>query len=157
GGGLSLTNREIAGQGVGWAAANSVLWQCTAPVVTCRNPPTAQNWAIGCWGQFVGDGHFRSCNEFVKPQSLYRGQLVDRLGEAAEKATTRREIPTEAGGAPAIDASSSSVAGANDPGPRVPRTRGPASVRPATEEVAARNGWLTRGGALLAGGRAETA
>src|SRR5262249_20844558 len=36
GGGLSLTNREIAGQGVGWAAANCVLWQCTAPVVTCR-------------------------------------------------------------------------------------------------------------------------
>ena len=27
------------GQGVGWAAANSVLWQCTAPVVTCRTPP----------------------------------------------------------------------------------------------------------------------
>src|SRR5262249_39649719 len=103
GGGLSLTNLEIAGQGVGWAAANSVLWQCTAPVVTCRNPPTAQNWAIGCWGQFVGDGHFRSCNEFVKPQSLYRGQLADRQGEAAVTRTMRRAIVTDAADAPTID------------------------------------------------------
>src|SRR5207248_11115755 len=82
GGGLALTNREIAGQGVGWASANCVLWQCTAPVVTCREPPTGQNWAIGCWGQFVGDGRFRSCNETVRPESLYRGQLADRLGPA---------------------------------------------------------------------------
>jgi Family of unknown function (DUF6298) len=156
GGGLSLTNREIAGQGVGWAAANCVLWQCTAPVVTCRNPPTAQNWAIGCWGQFVGDGHFRSCNEFVKPQSLYRAQLADRLGEAAVRATGRREIPADPARAPTIE-SSSSVAGVTDPGPRVQRTRGPASLRPATEEVAARNGWLVRGGSLLSGGRTETA
>ncbi|HEY1377214.1 MAG TPA: hypothetical protein VGF55_10495, partial [Gemmataceae bacterium] len=103
GGGLALTNREIAGQGVGWAAANCVLWQCTAPVVTCRNPPTAQNWAIGCWGQFVGDGHFRSCNEFVKPESLYRGQLADRLGPPAVARTGRRTIPADAGGAPPID------------------------------------------------------
>src|SRR5204862_169541 len=56
GGGLALTNRETDDQGVGWAAANGVLWQCTAAVVTCRTPPTAQNWAIGVWGQFVGGG-----------------------------------------------------------------------------------------------------
>src|SRR5213078_3806221 len=97
-GGLALTNREIAGQGVGWAAANCVLWQCTAPAVTCRNPPTAQNWAIGCWGQFVGDGHFRSGNEFVKPQSLYRGQLADRLGAQAVARIDRRPVPTDGAG-----------------------------------------------------------
>ncbi len=104
GGGLSLTNREIAGQGVGWAAANSVLWQCTAPVITCRKPPGAQNWAIGCWGQFLGDGRWRSPNEFVKPDSLYRAQVADRLGDGAVAALDRRAIPTDPGDAPTIDA-----------------------------------------------------
>src|SRR5581483_5136027 len=94
GAGLSLTNRETDNQGVGWAAANSVLWQCTAPVVTCRAPPTAQNWAIGVWGQFDGDGHWRSLNEFVKPVSLYEAQLADRLGAKAAEATRATEIPS---------------------------------------------------------------
>ena len=35
GGGLALTNRETDAAGTGWAAANSVLWQCSAPVITC--------------------------------------------------------------------------------------------------------------------------
>jgi hypothetical protein len=83
GGGLLLTNREIDDQGVGWAAANGVLWQCVAPVIACRTPPTAQNWSIGCWGQFVGDGHWREFNEFVNPDSLYDGQLADRVGKPA--------------------------------------------------------------------------
>jgi hypothetical protein len=147
GGGLALTNREIAGQGVGWAAANCVLWQCTAPVVTCRTPPTAQNWAIGCWGQFIGDGNFRSCNEFVKPQSLYRGQLGDRLGAVAVARTDRRPIAADGTGAPAID----EIAG------QVWSHTKPASQRPATEGTAIRSGWLARGDSLLAGGRVETA
>lgn len=79
GGGLALTNRETAAQGTGWSAANSVLWNCTAPLVTCRMPPTAHNWAIGVWGEFVGDGHWRSLNEFVQPESLYRAQLAERM------------------------------------------------------------------------------
>src|SRR5260370_29308137 len=41
GAGLSLTNREIDGQGAGWTSANGVLWQCSASVVTCRKPPRA--------------------------------------------------------------------------------------------------------------------
>src|SRR5262249_40884698 len=79
GAGLALTNRETEGQGVGWAAANCVLWQCSASVVTCRNPPGSRNWAIGCWGQFFGDGGWQMPNEFVKPTSLYKGQLLERL------------------------------------------------------------------------------
>jgi hypothetical protein len=151
GGGLALTNREIAGQGVGWAAANCVLWQCTAPVVTCRTPPAAQNWAIGCWGQFIGDGHFRSCNEFVKPQSLYRGQLADRLGERAVASAGRRSIPTDPAGAPAIDELVDFCS-------RGLRPR-PGSQTPATEEkrLTLSNGWLVADGKLLTGGRAETA
>ena len=87
GGGLSLTNRETAAQGVGWSAANCVLWQCTAPLVTCRMPPTAKNWAIGVWGEIVGDGHWRSLNEFVAPDSLYEVQLAERLKGRSPRAT----------------------------------------------------------------------
>ena len=79
GGGLSLTNREIDGQGIGWTTANSLLWQCSAPIITCRNPPGHQNWAIGCWGGFIGDGYWKSMNEFVKPESLYRTQHAQRM------------------------------------------------------------------------------
>src|SRR5262249_50884748 len=99
GGGLALTNRESDAHGVGWAAASCVLWQCSAPVITCRRPPTAQNWAIGCWGQFVGDGHWESMNRFVKPASLHAAQLALRLGVRASEAGRRRPIPSTSEGA----------------------------------------------------------
>jgi hypothetical protein len=143
GGGLALTNRETDDQGVGWAAANCVLWQCTAPVVTCRMPPTAQNWAIGVWGQFVGDGHWRQLNEFVKPDSLYAAQLADRLGaDRAAEVLNRRPI----------------AAGPNAPtriGEQIPQSEPPAA--PAAKPLALTNGWLTTDGKLLAGGRLGTA
>ena len=50
-----------------------------------------------CWGQFVGDGHWRQLNEFVKPDSLYAAQLADRLGDKAAEVLKRRAIPTDAG------------------------------------------------------------
>jgi hypothetical protein len=141
GGGLVLTNRETDGQGTGWAASNCVLWQCTAPVVTCRNPPTARNWAIGVWGQFVGDGRWRQLNEFVKPESLYAAQLADRLGGTADAVLTRRPIPTERNGATSVDVL---------PPPAAPAGR-------AAKPLALTNGWLTTGGTLVAGGRLGTA
>jgi hypothetical protein len=146
GGGLSLTNREIADQGAGWAGANCVLWQCTAPVVTCRKPPTAHNWAIGCWGQFVGDGSWRSQNQSVKPVSLYRAQLAERCGAKAVESIERRSIPAEAGpgGSRSTDLAPAPVgrAGAEGSPPR---------------RVAVRNGWLVCGDGLLAGARIGTA
>jgi hypothetical protein len=142
GGGLALTNRETDGQGVGWAAANCVLWQCVAPVVTCRAPPTAQNWAIGVWGQFVGDGQWRRLNEFVKPDSLYAAQLADRLGAKAVEANRRRDIPTGTDGAKTI----AEVASA--------RT---VTAGPPARSMAVQNGWLVAGGKLLTGGRRGTA
>ncbi len=103
GGALSLTNRESAGQGVGWAADGSVLWQCAAPVITCRRPPGGQNWAIGCWGMFLGDGRWQMPNEFVKPDSLYRAQLAERLGPRAVANLARRPIPTGLEDAPLLE------------------------------------------------------
>ena len=141
GGGLALTNRETDDQGVGWAAANSVLWQCAAPVVTCRAPPTAQNWAVGVWGQFVGDGHWRQLNEFVKPESLFAAQLADRLGSKADAVLKRRPIPAEANGARSIDELDA-------------KSQPPAA--PAAKPLALTYGWLTIDGRLLAGGRRGT-
>src|SRR5262245_33353605 len=143
GGGLALTNRETDDQGVGWAAANSVLWQCTAPVVTCRMPPTAQNWAVGVWGQFVGDGHWRQLNEFVKPDSLYVAQLTDRLGDRAAEVLKRRPIPEEEpDGAKRIDE-------------LLPQRQPPAA--PPASRLTLTNGWLTIDGQLLVRGRLGTA
>jgi len=86
GGALMLCRRGGEGQGIGWAAANSILWQCNASVIRCDNPPTAQNWAFGCWGELEGDGLWRHSNDFVNPKSLFGAQLADRLGsEAAER------------------------------------------------------------------------
>jgi hypothetical protein len=83
GGGLSLMNRGADGEGAGWAAANSVLWQCDASTISCESPPTARNWAFGCWGEFAGDGVWREANSSVRPPSLFVAQVADRWGQAA--------------------------------------------------------------------------
>jgi hypothetical protein len=141
GGGLSLTNREIVGQGVGWAAANCVLWHCTAPIVTCRRPPTAHNWAIGCSGQFLGDGAWRSQDQSVKPTSLYRAQLQERCGKRAVENIQQRKIPAEQGQAPLIEKLVPP-----------PTSKGPGSPRP----VSVQNGWIVCDGRLVVGSRRGT-
>jgi len=76
---LGLKNRGQDGQGAGWTGANSVFWQCSAALIECPKPPTAQNWAFGSWSQFQGDGCWVSSNDNVEPRSLYYGQLEQRL------------------------------------------------------------------------------
>ena len=96
---LGLWNRLNLGSGHGWAAANSVLWNCDASTggIACEKPPLAQNYAIGCnsatmssamrWGpnpglspEFrPGDAHWEHWNAGpVTPRSLYLAQLRDR-------------------------------------------------------------------------------
>jgi hypothetical protein len=145
GGGLALTNREIDAHGVGWAAANCVLWQCTAPLITCRRPPTARNWAIGCWGQFLGDGNWQATSQLVRPASLYRAQLVERLGTGAATVLERRAIPISPGDAKSID-------------DVIPVSSHEASdkQRQAAKPIAVQNGWLVCAGKLLTGSRTGT-
>jgi hypothetical protein len=93
GGPLRLANRGRDGQGVGWAAANSVLWNCQTTDYEAASPPGAYNLAVGCKGVPSGDGvitdaraqpfrdFFRA--EAVPPRSLYIAQLTERLGPAA--------------------------------------------------------------------------
>ncbi len=96
GGALRLDNLETFNQGVGWAAANSVIWGSSAGVIVNRRPPGANNWAVGVWAQFVGDGTWSQVNEFVRPASLYRAQLRERLGDDALAALAPRRYPAVA-------------------------------------------------------------
>ncbi|WP_324726066.1 DUF6298 domain-containing protein [Actomonas aquatica] len=90
GGILRLDNMETWNQGVGWAAANSVIWDSEASKIIARTPPGAHNWANGVWGQFVGDAAWSMSNEFAHPPSLYRAQLADRVGPDAINALAPR-------------------------------------------------------------------
>src|SRR5439155_16545161 len=93
---ISLSNRWQNEQFAGWCAANSLCWNCSAALFNCSNPPTAKNWAVGCWGQFAGDGIFQSANEFVRPASLYYAQLAERIGSEAAQRADLMMIPSDA-------------------------------------------------------------
>lgn len=136
GGTLELNNRETWNQGVGWAAANSMLWQCSAPVVICRAPPGAQNWADGVWGQFVGDGWWSQVNEFVHPDSLYRAQLAARLGKKAVESLVPLQRAVGEGTVPRLET--------------LPQTKARMPDRP-DRPLALNNGLLTVGGTPLSG------
>ncbi|MFG6685745.1 DUF6298 domain-containing protein [Mariniflexile sp. HNIBRBA6329] len=77
---LSYNNREQAGRGAGWTAANSVIWETSASKIDNYSPPTAQNWAFGVWGGImIGTGHWKDVNNHIAPRSLFYAQLENRL------------------------------------------------------------------------------
>lgn len=106
---LRLTNRGTAGQGQGWTAANSVLWNSEATDVEVQSPPGAVNQAYGCKGVVTGDGivwdpRTMPYRDFyrgmpVAPRSLYLAQLEERLGVAGVAAAEARPAPVGAAGA----------------------------------------------------------
>ncbi len=90
---LGLYNRGTYGTGHGWAAAHSVAWNCDAAGgrIWIQQPPTAQNYGIGCDGNVTGNGPFAGPAGFIEgtnmpgldPRSLYLAQLGQRLAEEA--------------------------------------------------------------------------
>lgn len=100
---LSFMNRGQDGQGAGWTAANSMFWQCSAARIDCYQPPTAQNWALGNWAQFAGNGYWDQSNEQIQPRSLYYAQLKDRLGDGVDARTFLLAVETEASSSPPVD------------------------------------------------------
>lgn len=88
---LRVQDRQWAGSGHGWAGAQQVLWNCTSKSIVVQQPPTAQNYAIGCVGTFVAgswsprapSGVIDAQGTPVLPRSLYLAQLEERLGRAA--------------------------------------------------------------------------
>jgi hypothetical protein len=90
---LGLYNRGSYGTSHGWGIAHSVLWNCdaTGHTVLVQQPPTAQNYAIGCKGTVTGatppapfvhpQGYIEGTNQSgLNPRSLYLAQLGERMG-----------------------------------------------------------------------------
>lgn len=115
---LGLYNRGTYGTGHGWAAAHSVAWNCDASPggrIRVQQPPTAQNYAIGCFGNVTGSGPFAGATGHIEgtgqaglePRSLYLAQLAARLAGSAPVVTIQpqsRAIPVGSGVSLAADA-----------------------------------------------------
>jgi hypothetical protein len=88
---LRAQDRQWAGSGHGWAGAQQVFWNCESKTIVVQQPPTAQNYAIGCIGNFVAGewspnaprGVIEASGAHVQPRSLYQAQLAERLGPRA--------------------------------------------------------------------------
>ncbi|HEX7470948.1 MAG TPA: DUF6298 domain-containing protein [Verrucomicrobiae bacterium] len=115
GNGLNLAYRGANGQGAGWSAANSVLWNCSASKIICANPPTAQNWAFGSWAEFDGDGVWRNSNGFMKPESLYAAQLAERLGRRVQLISRSAKESTN----PTVEEAAELIAASRKPAPQL--------------------------------------
>lgn len=92
---LGLYNRGYYGTSHGWSSVHSVAWNCDVRTgdLIVQKPPTAQNYAIGCFGDVTGikppapfnvpEGYIEGTDSTgLEPRSLYIAQLVDRLGPA---------------------------------------------------------------------------
>ena len=115
---LTLGYRSGNNAGIGWAAANSVLWNCSASVIRCWNPPGATNWSFGAWASFEGDGAWRSSNDFMKPDSLFAAQLKERLGAASIQLQLMPR-PREESSNPPVDKAQELAAAAHQPPPQL--------------------------------------
>ncbi|SEQ99777.1 hypothetical protein SAMN04488023_10344 [Pedobacter rhizosphaerae] len=176
---LSFMNRGQDGQGAGWAAANSMFWQCSAARIDCYQPPTAQNWALGNWAQFAGDGYWDQSNEQIQPRSLYYAQLKDRLGKGVEERTFLLPVETEASSSPPVDVAQKLTKLAVKPAQTLAeyidlasdRTKIAAAAGQAknidqigldkveqpkmASAMSIKNGWLVRGNELVVGNRQD--
>jgi len=175
---ITFADQRYDAQGAGWSGANSMLWQCQAAIIRCYAPPTANNWAMGCWATFDGDGVWQQSNESIRPRSLYYAQLAERLGKGA---TDRAQLLPESGDAstsPTIEQAAKLTAAAAQAPPQLSSwiddaaKRNPiptdvsdaktidvigvpavVAAKPVRQPIAIRNGVIVRGDAPLTGGR----
>ncbi len=174
---LGFPNRDQDMQGAGWTAANSMLWQCTAAKVYNMAPPTAQNWAIGTWAQFIGEGYWSESNNQVQPRSLYSAQLSQRLGKDMSYRAQLIDMGGEASSSPTVEKAMELTAEAHNPIQTLPdwvdkaAQRNPISIDASTAKVLpavvaakeeksvapleVKNGWLVRNGELMVGSRID--
>lgn len=80
GGVILMKNRGQDDNGAGWNLANSTLWNTTAARIENYRPPTAQNWVIGPWAKYKGDGYWYEEDSHVQPRTLFYAQLRARTG-----------------------------------------------------------------------------
>jgi hypothetical protein len=169
---ITLGYRAGNNTGIGWAAANSALWNCSASVIRCWNPPGAQNWSFGSWAGFEGDGIWRNSNSFMKPESLYAAQLAERTRRRTQIMSRTTKESTN----PTVEEAVELIAAARQPAPQLsdyiaaaakrnPIASEPGSARriddvPTTQHATRNtqhvfsltNGWLVCDGKLLIGG-----
>ncbi len=100
---IRFGNRTQDGNGAGFTAANSVLWQSTAARIDLDKPPTANNYSFGSWAQFSGNGYWESSNEQIQPRSLYYTQLSERLKKDVSKQAYILPFDGEASSSPPVD------------------------------------------------------
>ncbi len=174
---LRFGNRGQDGNGAGWAAANSVLWNCSAARIDCYKPPTAQNWAFGSWSQFAGDGYWGESNNTISPRSLYYEQLHKRLEKNVDHQAQIMELSTEASSSPSVEAALELTTQAAAPRMQLKQwieeasKRNPVSLSVGdakssdaigiikiaalakAPELSVKNGWLVRGDEVLFGKR----
>ena len=172
---LSLKDRGYRGEGAGWSAANSMLWQCDAAEMSCENPPAAQNWAFGAWAEFSGNGIWRSPNEHIDPDSLFIAQTADRLGLTAANQITLMPRSEEEYSNPTKQQAQELMESSRKPGPQLSNfiasaaERDPIPCEPgnairiedvpnshqappaAQHPISIENGWLVCDGKLLIG------
>ena len=116
---LTLGYRPGNNASIGWAAANCVLWNCSASVIRCWNPPGATNWSFGSWASFEGDGVWKSSNNFMSPDSLFAAQLKDRLGAEAAARLQLMSRPRKESSNPLLDEAQELAAAAHQPAPQL--------------------------------------
>lgn len=174
---LRYGNRGQDANGAGWAAANSVFWNCSASRIDCYQPPTAQNWSFGSWSEFSGDGYWGESNNTITPRSLFYQQLKERLNKDVDAQAQILYMPTEASSSPSVDVALQLTKEAGKPrmqlkqwieeaGKRNPITADAKNIKtideigirkPAAPVYAAamqvRNGWLVRGDEIITGKR----
>jgi chitodextrinase len=120
-------NRGNYGTGHGWATGHSVIWNTDAAGgrILVQQPPTAQNYAIGSFGNVTGSGPWAGPAGYqegtntpgLEPASLYLAQVADRLGNAAPPDVTPPTTPTlSSSGASATSVGLSWTASADDVG-----------------------------------------
>jgi hypothetical protein len=86
---LGFYNRGNYGTGHGWAVGHGTIWNSNAAggKILVQQPPTAQNYAIGCFGNVTSSGPFAGAAGYIEgantsglqPASLYEEQLAQRL------------------------------------------------------------------------------
>lgn len=99
---LSFKNLGQDGRGIGWNAANSVIWETSASKIDNFSPPTADNWVFGVWAQWAGNGHWNDVNSHINPRSLYYALLEQRLGKLPMQAQIL-DLGTEPSSSPTLE------------------------------------------------------
>ncbi|WP_460764863.1 DUF6298 domain-containing protein [Niabella terrae] len=101
---IRVGNRGQDGKGAGWTGANCFFWNCSAALIECARPPTAQNWSYGSWSQFAGRGFWAESNNHVSPRSFFYAQLSQRLSQDFSERASVLGIGGEASSSPTVEA-----------------------------------------------------